>query len=248
MSSLPQCFAGFTRRGQTELFSLTLHADHPAAKPNGSVLYPGVMSQSRDSGQTAAPAAGGDTTRERILAAALDEFARHGITGARVDRIAKLARTSKERVYAYFRSKDALYAAVAAREYVVIAEATQVDPTDLPGYAGRLFDYFVARPDHHRLITWGRLELPGTATGGDDHAQALIARKIDLLRQVQQAGQLDPAWDPADVLALVNQIATTWASQPELSEAAAAHAVDPTTAARRATVVTAVERLFPRAR
>ncbi|MEV0326904.1 TetR family transcriptional regulator [Micromonospora echinospora] len=207
------------------------------------------MSQSRYSDQTAAPAAaGGDTTRERILSAAMEEFARHGIAGARVDRIAKLAKTSKERVYAYFRSKYALYAAVAAREYVVIAEATQIDPTDLPGYAGRLFDYFVARPDHHRLITWGRLELPGTATGADDPTQAAITRKIDQLRQVQQAGQLDPTWDPADVLALVNQIATTWAAQPELSEAAAAHAVDPTIAARRAAVVTAVERLFPRAR
>ncbi|MGW3826599.1 TetR family transcriptional regulator [Streptomyces sp. NPDC005071] len=205
------------------------------------------MPQSRDSGRTAAPAAG-DTTRERVLTAAMEEFARHGIAGARVDRIAKLARTSKERVYAYFRSKDALYADVAAREYVVIAEATQMDPCDLPGYAGRLFDYFVARPDHHRLIAWGRLELPGAAAIADDPDQAVIARKIDQLRQVQQAGQLDPAWDPADVLALVNQIAMTWASQPELSEAAAAHAVDPTTAARRAAVVTAVEQLFPRAR
>ncbi|MEU1150054.1 TetR family transcriptional regulator [Streptomyces sp. NPDC005863] len=207
------------------------------------------MSPSRDSGQTAAPAAsaGGDT-RERILAAAMEEFARHGIAGARVDRVAKLARTSKERVYAYFRGKEALYAAVAAREYVVIADATQLDPSDLPGYAGRLFDYFVARPDHHRLITWGRLELPGTAAVADDPTQAAIARKIGQLREVQQAGQLDPAWDPADVLALVNQIAMTWAAQPELRMAAAAHAADPTTAARRAAVVTAVERLFPRAR
>lgn len=207
------------------------------------------MSQSRDSGQTAAPtASGGDTTRERILTAAMEEFARHGIAGARVDRIAKLARTSKERVYAYFRGKDALYAAVAAREHVVIAEATQLDPSDLPGYAGRLFDYFVVRPDHHRLITWGRLELPSATAAADDHAQTLIARKIDQLRKAQQAGQLDPAWDPADVLALVNQIATTWAAQPEHSKAAAAHSVDPTIAARRAAVVTAVERLFPRAR
>ncbi|APY90348.1 TetR family transcriptional regulator [Streptomyces alfalfae] len=207
------------------------------------------MSQSRGSGQTAAPAAssGGDT-RERILTAAMEEFARHGIAGGRVDRIAKLARTSKERVYAYFRGKEALYAAVAAREYVVIADATQMDPSDLPGYAGRLFDYFVARPDHHRLITWGRLELTDTAAVADDPTQAVIARKIGQLREVQQAGQLDPAWDPADVLALVNQIAMTWAAQPELREAAAAHAVDPTTAARRAAVVTAVERLFPRAR
>ncbi|WP_373310185.1 helix-turn-helix domain-containing protein, partial [Streptomyces purpurascens] len=43
-----------------------------------------------------------------MLAAAMEEFAGHGIAGARVDRIAKLAKTSKERVYAYFRSKDAL--------------------------------------------------------------------------------------------------------------------------------------------
>ncbi|MGW7295425.1 TetR family transcriptional regulator [Streptomyces xiamenensis] len=207
------------------------------------------MSHSPDSGQTPAHAAApdsSDTTRERILAAAMDEFARHGIAGARVDRIAKRARTSKERVYAYFRSKEALYAHVATRELSVIAEATQIDPSDLPGYAGRLFDYFTARPDHHRLITWGRLEVTAAAAEADP-TRAAITRKLDQLRQAQRAGELSPAWDPADVLALVNQIATTWAAQPELAKAAAEHATDSSTAARRAAVVTAVEQLFPRA-
>ncbi|MFE2498777.1 TetR family transcriptional regulator [Streptomyces scopuliridis] len=208
------------------------------------------MSHSPDSGQAPAHVAASgssDTTCERILTAAMEEFARHGIAGARVDRIAKLARTSKERVYAYFRSKEALYAHVAARELSVIAEATQIDPSDLPGYAGRLFDYFTARPDHHRLITWGRLELADAAATEADPTRAAITRKLDQLRQAQQAGQLSPAWDPADILALVNQIATTWAAQPELAEAAAEHATDSSTAARRAAVVTAVEQLFPRA-
>jgi hypothetical protein len=59
-------------------------------------------------------------------------------------------------------------------------------------------------------------------------------------------GKLDAHWDPVDVLALVNQIATTWAAQPEMS-AAAEHATDPSRSARRAAVVAAVERLFPRA-
>ncbi|MCG5217309.1 TetR family transcriptional regulator [Streptosporangium sp. KLBMP 9127] len=197
---------------------------------------------------TAGPsaAADGDTTRERIVAAAKEEFALHGIAGARVDRIARQARTSKERIYAYFRSKEALYAHVAERELVVIAEATQLDPADLPGYAGRLFDYFSARPDHHRLITWGRLELARPATGGDA-TQTSINRKLGQLRQAQQAGRLDSSWDPADILALINQIATTWAAQPELSAAAAQHAADPSAAARRAAVVTAVQRIFPRA-
>lgn len=89
----------------------------------------------------------------------------------------------------------------------------------------------------------------GQIGGGElDVGGAGVLRRIDQLRQAQQAGQLAPAWDPADVLALVNQIATTWAAQPEHNKAAAAHAVDPTIAARRAAVVTAVEQLFPRAR
>ncbi|MET9793674.1 TetR family transcriptional regulator [Streptomyces canus] len=113
----------------------------------------------------------------------MEEFARHGIAGAHVDRIAKLAKTGKERVYAYFRGKDAVYADIAALEHAVIGEATQLDPSDLPGYAGRLFDYFAARPDHHRLITWGHLELPGTRAVADEHAQALLAHKISQLRQ-----------------------------------------------------------------
>ncbi|MEU1874537.1 AcrR family transcriptional regulator [Streptomyces ambofaciens] len=212
------------------------------------------MPRSTSPGQTPdAPTSGEstDSTRRRIVAAAKEEFARHGIAGARVDRIAKQARTSKERVYAYFRSKEALYAHVAERETTALIEATQLDPADLPGYAGILFDHFTARPDHYRLITWGRMELAesadGTEAAGDTSPlQATIAGKLDKLRDAQRVGLLDPVWDPVDVLALINQIAMTWAGQPEIAAAAADQAVDPSVAARRAALVTAVERMFPR--
>ncbi|MGX1028475.1 TetR family transcriptional regulator [Streptomyces sp. SAI-097] len=206
---------------------------------------PGQTPDARTSGEST------DSTRRRIVAAAKEEFARHGIAGARVDRIAKQARTSKERVYAYFRSKEALYAHVAERETTALIEATQLDPADLPGYAGILFDHFTARPDHYRLITWGRMELAesadGTEAAGDTSPlQATIAGKLDKLRDAQRVGLLDPVWDPVDVLALINQIAMTWAGQPEIAAAAAEQAVDPSVAARRAALVTAVERMFPR--
>ncbi|MEV7394058.1 TetR family transcriptional regulator [Streptomyces sp. NPDC091215] len=208
------------------------------------------MPRSTPTDPTSEPAVaeGGDSTRERIVAAATDEFARHGIAGARVDRIARQARTSKERVYAYFRGKEALYAHVSLRELARVAEATPMDPADLPGYAGRLFDHFtITRPDHHRLITWGRLELVDTAASpGANPVRETVARKIDQLREAQRAGLLDPAWDPVDVLALVNQIATTWAAQTEIGAVAAEQATDPSLAARRAFLVAAVERLFPR--
>ncbi|WP_051798554.1 TetR/AcrR family transcriptional regulator [Catenuloplanes japonicus] len=194
-------------------------------------------------GRPAGSATNGADTRARIVTAAAQEFAEHGIAGARVDRIAQQARTSKERVYAYFRSKEELYAHIASQELAVIAKATQLDAADLPGYAGRLFDHYAAHPEHHRLITWGRLEI----TTRSDSTTAVIAAKLDKLRHAQQAGKLETHWDPVDVLALVNQIATTWAAQPDLSKAADEHATDRTLAARRAAVVTAVERLFPRA-
>lgn len=183
-------------------------------------------------------------TRQRIIDAAKEEFARYGIAGARVDRLAKQARTSKERVYVYFSSKEALYQHVAEQEITALVEATQLDTADLPGYAGILFDHFTAHPDHYRLITWGRLELAGD-TDTADPLQATITRKIDQLADAQAAGLLDPHWDPVDVLALINQIATTWAGQPEIAAAAAQRAADTSTAARRTALVTAVERLFP---
>ncbi|MGW2936947.1 TetR family transcriptional regulator [Streptomyces sp. NPDC055722] len=188
-----------------------------------------------------------DSTRARIAAAAKTEFSRYGIAGARVDRIAKEARTSKERVYAYFRSKEALYTFIAGRELLAVIEATPMDPTDLPEYAGRLFDYFNTNPEHFRLLSWGRLERATFLAELEDAYQAAILHKVEQIRAGQQDGYLDPTWDPIDVLALVNQIASSWVAQEELARLAAEQALDPDTAARRAVVVNAVQRLFPAA-
>ncbi|QDY78006.1 TetR family transcriptional regulator [Streptomyces qinzhouensis] len=186
-----------------------------------------------------------DSTRERIVDAAAAEFSRYGIAGARMDRIAKQARTSKERVYAHFRGKEALYAFVVTRELAAITEATRMDPADLPGYAGRLFDHFTEHPEHFRMIAWGRLEMSEAAAG--EPTRAAGARKTEQLRHAQAAGHLDPAWDPVDVLALVGQIATTWTAQTEMADVATRHARDTTLAARRTAVIEAVERIFPTA-
>lgn len=183
-----------------------------------------------------------DSTRDRIVDAATAEFAQHGIAGARIDRIAKSARTSKERVYAYFRSKEELYGFVAARELDAVGEATQLDPADLPGYAGRVHDYFVAHPDNRRIMRWGELEFVGT----DDAARDTARRKTAKLRLAQQEGLLDPSWDPLDVLVFVNQLASAWADQPGLPPAGS-DAREKFLADRRAAIVTAVARLFPAA-
>ncbi|MFC8847076.1 MULTISPECIES: TetR family transcriptional regulator [unclassified Micromonospora] len=190
------------------------------------------------------PRASTDPTSDRIVAAATAEFSRYGIAGARVERIAKAARTSKERVYAYFRSKEQLYRFVAGRELAAMAEAVLLDPTDLPEYAGRVHDHFTRHPECWRLMMWGQMELSPGQTPQDDPLQESVNHKLEQLRKAQESGHLDPAWDPQDILVFVSQLATSWAAaESTLTLAGEDRAAF--MAARRAAIVAAVQRLFP---
>lgn len=66
-----------------------------------------------------------DRSQAAILLAARDEFANHGLAGARVDRIAERADVNKRLIYYYFGSKDELFLAVLERTYADIREAEQ---------------------------------------------------------------------------------------------------------------------------
>jgi AcrR family transcriptional regulator len=59
----------------------------------------------------------GPAQRERILDAALAEFAERGYAGARVDAIAERAEINKRMLYAYVGNKEALWLAVLERVY-----------------------------------------------------------------------------------------------------------------------------------
>lgn len=63
------------------------------------------------------PVRHGAATREEILEVATQEFAHHGLSGARMDRIAQKIAASKRMIYYYFKSKDALYQAVLEKSY-----------------------------------------------------------------------------------------------------------------------------------
>jgi len=160
-----------------------------------------------------------DSTRERIIAAATAEFAARGIAGARVERIAQAARTSKERVYAHFRGKAELYRYVAGRELAAMAEAVPLDPTDLSGYAVRVHDHVAAHPARLRLMQWGQLELAADASPGDDPFEAIVAGKVEQLHRAQTAGDLDPGWTAADILTVVSQLATSGIDRDSVAKA-----------------------------
>jgi AcrR family transcriptional regulator len=59
-----------------------------------------------------APKRDPDATRQRILSAAVKEFASEGYSGARVEAICKRARANPRMIYHYFGDKDGLYVTV----------------------------------------------------------------------------------------------------------------------------------------
>jgi AcrR family transcriptional regulator len=144
-------------------------------------------------------------TRRRILAAATEDFAGHGIAGARVDRIAAEAGVNKAQIYAYFGDKQALFDAVYRQHAASIVDATPFTPEDLPGYAAALYDAAQQRPDVIRLLAWARLE--GVDLPMDADA---VRDKLRTIADAQAQGRLDATATPEDVLALINATALSW--------------------------------------
>ncbi|MFJ5548079.1 TetR family transcriptional regulator [Streptomyces sp. NPDC093225] len=145
-------------------------------------------------------------TRARILEAAFDEFARYGIAGARVDRIAEAAGANKRMIYVYYGNKEQLFDQVLQEALEKGAESVPFDAEDLPGYAGAIFDHLAADPRLVRLVMWRRLERPEvTAPEATSYGHKLAA-----LEAAQGAGLVDPGYAPADVLALVLALAQAW--------------------------------------
>jgi AcrR family transcriptional regulator len=98
-------------------------------------------------------------TRASILAAATDEFATHGLGGARVDRIAAHAGTNKRMLYYYFGDKEGLYVAVLEAAYARIRTEEQtlnlVDRAPEDGVrelCAFTWRYFVAHPEFMSLL------------------------------------------------------------------------------------------------
>jgi AcrR family transcriptional regulator len=150
-------------------------------------------------------------TRRRLLDAATEEFAARGIAGARVDRIAAAAGCNKALIYVYFGSKDELFDAVFDALVVRTVSEVPIDPDDLAGYAGRLFDGYVAHPEVARLATWFRLE----RAGDRPPLKALTAaheEKVAAVEAAQRAGRLPTRFGAGELLSLVVAIAAMWVS------------------------------------
>ena len=100
-----------------------------------------------------------DRTRARVLEAATAEFARYGLGGARVDRIATRAGANKRMLYYYFGSKEKLFLAVLEENYARIRSAERTldlehrDPREaLKCLVKFTWHYYIRHPEFLTLL------------------------------------------------------------------------------------------------
>lgn len=136
-----------------------------------------------------------DATRARILAAATQEFARHGLAGARGDRVARAARSSERMVYYYFGSKERLFRAVLEASYLSLQQAEQSVHLDdlkpvqaLDEFCRFVWRYYLEHPEFIGLVNTENLHRASHLRQSPQLTQ-LVAPIVGLLQGLLARGE-----------------------------------------------------------
>jgi TetR/AcrR family transcriptional regulator len=157
-------------------------------------------------------------SRAAILQAAVREFSREGVAGARTDAIARAAGVNKALLYYYFKDKETLYGAVLDQVFGGLTESIQEAlSSDLPpgekllAYAGAHFDYIANHPLYPRIAQG---EMMRAARGGTPQLERIVkqyfrplfSKLAAVIREGQAAGEfrsVDPLHFIPSMIAII---------------------------------------------
>jgi AcrR family transcriptional regulator len=158
-----------------------------------------------------------ERTRERILAAALKEFAAYGYTGARVDRIARRARINKRMLYHYFGDKRGLFRVILRRKLTEKREAVAATPGDPRESLPYWFDLACRDRDWIRLMQWEALHDGGGSVIDEEERRASFERGLADFRERQARGLLSSTLEPDQALLSMMALTTFPIAFPQLT-------------------------------
>lgn len=158
-----------------------------------------------------------EATRARIFEAAIEEFAGHGVAGARIERIAHEAHANKESIYRYYGSKEELLRRVMDRYVDERGEELAPKDRDLDAYVRESFRFYRDNPDFLRLTVWEGME-PGTRIDDASLAnrRAHYEDKVASIVEQQRAGAVDPELDPRHLLLILLGMTNYWFIVPQI--------------------------------
>ena len=150
-----------------------------------------------------------EMTRQNILAVATRVFSEKGYSGARVDEIAALTKTSKRMIYYYFEDKEGLFVAVLEQAYRRIRQIeasldlAHVEPeAAIEALVGFTFDYQNSNEDFIRLVMVENIH-KGTHLSRSRAIQDLNLSVINTLQDIHRRGVLKGTFrDGIDVIDL----------------------------------------------
>jgi AcrR family transcriptional regulator len=148
-------------------------------------------------------------TKTRILEAAKREFAKNGLSGARVDLIAEKARANKRMIYHYFGSKEGLFQTVLEDAYVDIRTAEQklnldhLEPTAaLERLVRFTWDYYLKNPEFITLVNSENLHRAKHLKKSEIvkvYSRRFVTMVDDILKRGIEAGVFRPGIDPVQL-------------------------------------------------
>ena len=143
-----------------------------------------------------------ESSRERILAAALEIFSERGFEGARTRDIAERAGANLGLIKYYFDTKEALWKAAVDRAFDQLRESfgdllgsePRVDErARLEGMIRRFVEFSARRPEFMRLMNdEGKRDGPRTRWLVKRHVRPMFERLRELAEEAQQSGVLPP--------------------------------------------------------
>ena len=151
-----------------------------------------------------------EQTRDAILQAAIQEFARYGIAGARTDAIARAARVNKALLYYYFKDKQTLYGAAMDHAFRQLStHMMAVLERDLPPgekvrvYVGEYFDFIAHHPLNRDLVQREMMRAGHSSAHLQRIAKRYFQPLFKKLSEVIHAGTASGEFRPVDPVQLV---------------------------------------------
>ncbi len=134
-------------------------------------------------------------TRERILKAALTEFATDGFAGARCENIARRARVNKRMLFYCFGSKEELYREILRQKFSQRATLYESVPSDLPRVILHWYEAFSSDLEWVRLLEWEALGNGAGELVGEQERRQYLERTLNSLRRAQRDGLVPKSLD-----------------------------------------------------
>jgi TetR/AcrR family transcriptional regulator len=127
-------------------------------------------------------------TRDRILKAALGEFAANGLAGARCEEIARRARVNKRMLFYCFGSKEELYREILRQKFSQRATLYESVPSDLGEAILHWYEAFSSDLEWVRLLEWEALGNGSDELVGEQERRRYLERLLESLRRAQLEG------------------------------------------------------------